>query len=170
MLLKTLEPRPEPVLGDLYLEVHREKWETYLVLDVNREAWPKGVGYLRAGLDAGMIARYRKSHGAKAETALKNALLDKIKIVETDDCNAGYPVGIPNNLIIKTGDGRTVSKRVDFPRGHARNPMTDDEVIAKFRGLATGVVSDTTADRLVNLAMSLDEMSDLSELLAFETL
>ena len=97
-------------------------------------------------------------------------LLDKTKIIETDDCNAGYPKGIPNNLIIKTGDGRIVSKRVDSPRGHAGNPMTDDEVFGKFRKLAAGVVSDQVADRIVNASMSLDDTSDLSELLAFETL
>ncbi len=82
VLLKTLEPRPEPVLGDLYLEVHRKKWETYLVLAVNREAWPTGVGYLRAGLDQGMIERYRKSHGARAESAMQKALLEKITAYE----------------------------------------------------------------------------------------
>jgi hypothetical protein len=40
LLLKALEPLPQEVLGDLYLEVHQEKWEVYVVLDVNREAWP----------------------------------------------------------------------------------------------------------------------------------
>ena len=63
-----------------------------------------------------------------------------------------------------------MSKRVEFPRGHAGNPMTDDEVFGKFRKLAAGVVSDQVADRIVNASMSLDETSDLSELLAFETL
>ncbi len=98
------------------------------------------------------------------------ALLDKIKIVETDACNAGYPEGIPNNLIIKTTDGRTLSKRVDFPRGHAGNPMTDDEVISKFRKLSDGVVSEATAQRIIDQSLSFDELKDPAELLTFETL
>lgn len=98
-----------------------------------------------------------------------HAVLDKVEIVETPECNAGYPKGIPNNLIIETNDGRTLAKRVDYPRGHAGNPMTDEEVVSKFRKLADGVVSDKVADQIVDLAMRMDELTDISELLEFET-
>jgi 2-methylcitrate dehydratase len=97
------------------------------------------------------------------------ALLDGIRIVETEACNAGYPKGIPNNLIVKLRDGRTLTKRVDYPRGHAGNPMSDDEVIAKFRRQAAGVVSDATAGRLIDQVMSLERMKDVAPLLEFET-
>ena len=142
-----------------------EKWRP-----TSRETADHSMGYCvaRALLDGDVTRASFSDEKIKDPKAL--TLLDKIKIVETDECNAGYPKGIPNNLIIKTGDGRTLSKRVDFPRGHAGNPMSDDEVFGKFRKLAAGVVSDTVADRILNLAMSLDESSDLSELLAFETL
>lgn len=98
------------------------------------------------------------------------ALLDRVQIVETDECNAGYPDGIPNKLIVKLKDGRTLSKLVRYPRGHAGNPMTDDEVVAKFRRQSQGVVSAATAQRLVELSLSLDGLTDISPLLAFETL
>jgi 2-methylcitrate dehydratase len=97
------------------------------------------------------------------------ALLDKIKIVETDECNAEYPDGIPNKLIVKTGDGRTLEKKVTYPRGHAGNPMTDDEVIRKFKNLASGVVTDAVADRIVNQSLSFEKTDDVATLLAFET-
>lgn len=96
------------------------------------------------------------------------ALLDKIRIVETAECNAGYPDGIPNHVIVTLADGRTVSKKVVYPRGHAGNPMSDDEVIGKFRKLAAGVVSDATADRIVNLALEFDRIDDPAKLLEFE--
>lgn len=95
-------------------------------------------------------------------------LLDKIKIVETAACNAGYPKGIPNNMIVTLRDGRTLAKRVDYPRGHAGNPMTDEEVIRKFKGLVGGVVSDATADRIVNQSLSFDTLRSPAELLEFE--
>ena len=96
------------------------------------------------------------------------ALLDKIKIVETDECNAGYPDGIPNKMIIRTADGRTLTKLVKYPRGHAGNPMTDDEVIRKFMAQATGVVSEATARRIVELSLNLDQLVDISPLVEFE--
>ena len=96
-------------------------------------------------------------------------LLDKIRIVETDVCNAGYPAGIPNKLVVQTTDGRTLEKLVSFPRGHAGAPMTDDEVIAKFRKLAAGVVSDKTAGGIVEKSLSFHQLDDVGELLEFET-
>lgn len=95
-------------------------------------------------------------------------LLDKIKIVETAECNAGYPDGIPNNIIIKTVDGKTISKKVTYPRGHAGNPMTDEEVVAKFNRLAEGVVSASTAQRIAEQCMGFEKLNDLAELLEFE--
>lgn len=97
-----------------------------------------------------------------------HAVLDRVKIVETEECNRGYPDGIPNRLIIKTTDGRTLTRMVRYPRGHAGNPMTDEEVIRKFRGLAQGVVSEGTAQRIIEQAMSLETMGDVSPLLEFE--
>jgi len=83
VLIKALEPLPEEVLGDLYLEVHREKWEVYVVLDVNRRAWPDGVGRLRAGLSPAAIERYRGRRGAGWPDALAADLLADIRAYET---------------------------------------------------------------------------------------
>lgn len=105
---------------------------------------------------------------ANVKDAKVHELLDRVKIVETEACNRGYPDGIPNNLIIKTRDGRTLSKLVTYPRGHAGNPMTDDEVVAKFKGLADGVVSEGTAQRIIKQAMSLESMNDITPLLEFD--
>jgi len=58
VLLKILDPRPEPVLGDPYFEVHREKREVYVVTGIDRTAWPDGVGAIRFGMDQALRARY----------------------------------------------------------------------------------------------------------------
>lgn len=63
ILLKTLEPIAEEVYGDLYLEVHQQKWETYLVLDVDAAAWGGDSGILRAGLSAEKLESFRKKGG-----------------------------------------------------------------------------------------------------------
>ncbi|MCG3128464.1 MAG: 2-methylcitrate dehydratase 2 [Phycisphaerae bacterium] len=142
-----------------------EKWRP-----TSRETADHSMGYCVAvALLDGDVTRRSFDDGRLKDTRVL-ALLDKVKIVETPECNAGYPKGIPNNLVVTLKDGRKVAKRVDFPRGHAGNPMSDDEVFSKFRKLASGVVSDATADRIVNVAMSLDRSTDLSTLTEFETL
>jgi 2-methylcitrate dehydratase len=84
--------------------------------------------------------------------------------------NSGYPEGIPNHITVTMSDGRKVDKRVDFPRGHAGNPMTDEEVVAKFKKLADGVVTEATAEKILDKAWRLDELTDLAELFAFEVI
>ena len=95
-------------------------------------------------------------------------LIDKTKIVEDAELNKGYPKGIPNDVTITLADGRQVNKRVDFPRGHAGNPMSDDEVVAKFKRMADGVVSGDTADKILDQAWKLDTLTDLAPLFAFD--
>lgn len=50
LLLKILDPLPEPVRGDLYFEVHAEKREVYIVTHVDPKAWPDGSGGIRFGM------------------------------------------------------------------------------------------------------------------------
>ncbi len=98
------------------------------------------------------------------------SLLDKTKIYEEDELNADYPKGIPNHLKIELADGAKLDRRVDFPRGHAGNPMTDDEVVDKFMRNAAGVVSDATASNIIDLSWRLDELDRITPLLSFEVL
>jgi len=95
-------------------------------------------------------------------------LIDRTKIIEDPKLNEGYPEGIPNDVTITCTDGTKLNKRVDYPRGHARNPMTDEEVVAKFHRMAQGVVTDKTAATILDLAWNLDELSDLTPLFSFE--
>lgn len=98
------------------------------------------------------------------------ALMDKTKITEQPELNAGYPKGIPNHITVTLTDGTKLEKRVDYPRGHNLNPMTDDEVVAKFNKLANGVVSESTAEKIIATAWKLDELDDLRNLTCFEVI
>ncbi len=97
-------------------------------------------------------------------------LMDKTKITEDPELNAGYPKGIPNHLTVTLADGTKLEKRIDYPRGHNLNPMTDDEVIAKFKRLADGVITDATAEKILAAAWKLDELTDLRDITAFEVI
>lgn len=58
VLLKILDPRPEPVLGDLYFETHDEKQEVYVVTHVDPRAWPTGAGGIRFGMNQQLRRHY----------------------------------------------------------------------------------------------------------------
>ncbi len=140
-----------------------EKWRP-----TSRETADHSMAYCVAValLDGDVTLHSFDDHKLKDEKIL--ALMDKTKITEDPDCNPGYPEGIPNHLIVKCTDGTTVDKRVDFPRGHAHNPMTDDEVVAKFKRLADGVLANGEADRILNICWDLDKLDDLSVVTDFK--
>lgn len=94
-------------------------------------------------------------------------LIDRTTIVEDAELNKGYPKGIPNDVTITCKDGTKVNKRVDFPRGHAENPMSDDEVVAKFRRMAKGVIADDTAAAVLDQVWKLDQLEDVTPIFAF---
>ncbi len=60
-------------------------------------------------------------------------LTNKVKLHRDASANARYPKGIPNKLTVTMKNGQQFVKEVEFPRGHAFNKMTDQEVERKFR-------------------------------------
>ena len=62
-------------------------------------------------------------------------------------------------------DGRKLVKEVEFPRGHARNPMTDAEVEQKFRRLVEPRYGKARADRILAACWELEKLKAAGELL-----
>jgi 2-methylcitrate dehydratase len=67
-------------------------------------------------------------------------------------------------LVLKSGARHKV--RVEYHRGHAKNPMTDGEMEEKFRGLAKKHLKADRVDALLKLLWSLDSQQKIDPLLA----
>jgi 2-methylcitrate dehydratase len=65
-----------------------------------------------------------------------HALADRITVKEDPDFTRRFSAEIPCRLEVRTRRGETLTAAVDYPRGHFRNPMSDEEVETKFRALA----------------------------------
>jgi len=92
-------------------------------------------------------------------------LLHRRTTVEEDpELTAGYPDGIPNRIEVTTAEGDVLTERVDHPRGHARNPMTDEELVAKFRANVSGRWQADRAGRVERAAFGLHEDGGLERL------
>lgn len=94
-----------------------------------------------------------------------SALIQKIRIHRNGELDKLYPEGIPNLLRIKTRDSKEFSKQVTYPRGHAKNPMTDEEVEAKFRRLASPVLSKAQVNHLLDQLWNLEEQDEIGSIL-----
>ncbi|MFP3606453.1 MmgE/PrpD family protein [Paraburkholderia sp. SIMBA_053] len=78
----------------------------------------------------------------------------------------------PAIVIVQFRDGETIEERVDYPKGHPRNAMSDAEFAAKTIDCATfaaAALSADTAARLIETAHRLETLADSAELLKIMT-
>ena len=91
-------------------------------------------------------------------------LVAKVQVHRDAQLTARYPLGIPNRLVVTLADGRQVTREVEFPRGHARNPMTDAEVEKKFRTLVEPRYGKERAGRVLAACWELEKLKSAGEL------
>lgn len=93
------------------------------------------------------------------------SLVAKSKVVADPELDRLYPEsGIPNRVTVRLNDGTVYEKRVDAPSGHALNPMSDDEVVAKFLSMAEPMLRPSQIEEALEMMWHLDEVDDLGEL------
>ena len=91
------------------------------------------------------------------------ALLGKTRVEEDAELSALYPASIGNLIEVITPSGKS-TERVDTPRGHPKNPMSDAEVEKKFRALCDGKIPRPRADRILRSVWRLERARDLGSL------
>ncbi|WP_126428118.1 MmgE/PrpD family protein [Brevibacillus marinus] len=86
------------------------------------------------------------------------------------EMNAGYPDGNPNRITITCKDGRVLQKLVKYPSGHRGNPMTDEQIEAKFRRLTAGYLREEQQAQALQELWKLEELTDYDRLFAHFTI
>lgn len=95
------------------------------------------------------------------------AMVAKTKVVAHTPYDSIYPEkGIPNRITIVTNDGRSISKEAVAPKGHALNPMSDDEVVNKFRRQSEPMLRESQISAGLEAIWQLEEQNDLTSMLA----
>jgi 2-methylcitrate dehydratase len=92
-------------------------------------------------------------------------LVAKVSVLRDSDLTARYPEGIPNRITVLTKSGGEFVREVTFPRGHARNPMTDAEVEKKFRALAEPVLDAARVSEALDRLWNLDREARIGDVL-----
>ncbi len=138
-----------------------EKWEPK-----TRETADHSLPYIVAvALLDGAVDRASFAPARFQDPGLRAFLKDRVTLREDPDLTRGYPEGIPNRITVHTQDGVRYVEEVGFPRGHAHNPMTDEEVMEKFRRNVSEVWTPDQAERVAEWVWRLDAQEDLGELM-----
>lgn len=91
-------------------------------------------------------------------------LAQNTKVIYDDNLDALYPRQYSSMLTIRTTNGRTLTKRVDWPRGYPQNPLTGNEVMEKFMAMATQRCARKQASYIAQLTLNLEEIGNVNQL------
>ena len=93
-------------------------------------------------------------------------LVSRTEVLEHPEFSARYPAGTPNRIEVTLRSGKSVVREVEFPRGHSGNPMTDEEVAAKFGRRAEGELPPQRQSAVLRRLWALETEANLGSLLA----
>lgn len=92
------------------------------------------------------------------------SLLSRTRVIVADDLTAKYPAAWPTRLAIELTNGTALRGAADFPRGNPENPVTTEELEAKFVALIAPRFGAEVAQRGIALVHSLDASDDMATL------
>jgi 2-methylcitrate dehydratase PrpD len=92
-------------------------------------------------------------------------MMQKIELRSDPELTAMYPRQWPACVEILKPDGERLTGSVTYPKGDPENPLSETEVVAKFKALTRGLIADDFAEELCQRALSLEKLSDVSTLL-----
>lgn len=132
-----------------------EKWQPN-----TRETADHSLPYIVwVALLDGRVDRSSFSPARFTDPKIRRMLTDRTQLEQDPELTAGYPDGIPNRIEVHTRDGQVLAREVRYPRGHAKNPLSDAEVVEKFRANVAGVLSAQQAQRLLDAVWTLEDRS-----------
>jgi 2-methylcitrate dehydratase PrpD len=88
-----------------------------------------------------------------------NQLLERISLEVDESLPSGQSI-----LEVKTYNGETYRVGARTPKGYPQNPMSDNELLEKFRTLAAFSLSDDAVERTIELLTRLETIEHLDDL------
>jgi 2-methylcitrate dehydratase len=104
----------------------------------------------------------------KYEDPLVHDLINKVIVVGDENLDRERPAGISE---IKAKNGKTFRLKITFPKGHVHNQMSDQEIIWKFREMASRYMNEEKIERIIEMTFNLEKISEINaliKLLCFE--
>jgi len=137
-----------------------EKWQPK-----TRETADHSLPYitLTALLD-GKVTKESFSKERLNDKKTMNFLKNNVKLNSCKDLSRLYPDGIPNRIIVRTKDGKVFSEEVCYPKGHAKNPMTDSEVEEKFRSNVKNMIDKNRVDEVLDILWNIEKLENFKSL------
>ena len=102
---------------------------------------------------------------ARLQDADIRALMPKIRIQSDPELTRAYPRKWPARVQIVLKDGQRLSAENEYPKGDPENPLSEEEVIGKFKSLVAGVIPSPRVETLIERVLKIEECADIGRLL-----
>jgi 2-methylcitrate dehydratase len=91
------------------------------------------------------------------------SFLGKIKVVADPEIDALFPKVKRAVVTVTTLDGTSYTRQEDFAKGSPERPLSDDDVVDKFRANASHAMSAKALDRIVDATLHLEGFKTTGE-------
>ncbi len=89
-------------------------------------------------------------------------LLKKITVRHNSELDRFFPESFPTRITIAMEDGRSYAKEVRHPKGDPENPLSEDEVVQKFRrAAAASGLTNARMNQIVESVFNLERVADV---------
>lgn len=99
------------------------------------------------------------------DARLKEPTLVRLAEMLNITVDGSLPRGVSCKLTVEMDDGTTYVSQVDYPKGSIQNPMTDDELRAKFDSLAAPVIGPARAAEAAEMVAEIEHCKDVRQLM-----
>jgi 2-methylcitrate dehydratase len=139
--------------------IEPEKWAPK-----TRETADHSIPYLVAyALQHGAVTPHSFTEAYLQDAGIRR-LIGAMKIEEDADFSRRFPDEYNCHMTVTTTSGQTLTAAVSHPKGFPRHALTDDEVEAKFRGLAREVLPEAQLQSALDSLWSLEQAPTLKAL------
>jgi len=70
-----------------------------------------------------------------------------------------FPAKQPSKVVVKTKDGKEYSEYLEYPKGDPREPMTMDDLTAKFNALSAELLSSDRQRKIKDMIFACENMN-----------
>ena len=117
--------------------------------------------YFAAAATAGRGNYAWSAYDALDDPQMRN-LMQRTNVELADSIGAG----METSVVVRASGGRTIERYVPFPKGEPENPMSWEEMQAKFVEWSGPVVGQPRSAEIIEQVSSLDSLSSMRELTA----
>jgi 2-methylcitrate dehydratase len=131
----------------------------------SRETADHSLPYIVAvALTDGEITERQFAPGRFGDPGLLG-LVQQVKVERQAGLSARYPEAVGNIVTVRLRDNRQLREHVDYPPGHAKNPLSDAQLEMKFHSLADPCLGRERASAVLETGWRLDALDDAGAIL-----